>query len=99
MKDSRSSNKSFTEGCVRCNKDERVYSERDKGAQVPQWRPRGPVCQRISMTQYASNPKKTEWIRGVRERLQGTAAGRGSALCLGTSSATSFSRIKFGDLL
>ena len=40
MKDSRFyqslRDKSLTEGCVRCSKDERGCSERDEGAQVPQ---------------------------------------------------------------
>ena len=43
---SRILNSSLTEGCVRCSKDVRGYHERDEGEQVPQWRPRVPVCHR-----------------------------------------------------
>ena len=50
--------KSLTEGCVRCRVDEREHSDRDEGAQVPLWKSREPVCQRISIRQYASSPRK-----------------------------------------
>ena len=38
--------------------DERGHSERDEGAQVPRWKLRKPVYQRISMRLYASSPRK-----------------------------------------
>ena len=41
------SDKSLTEGCVRCSVDERGHSERHEGAQVPRWKSRKPVCQKI----------------------------------------------------
>ena len=50
--------KSLTEGCVHCSEDNRGHSDRDKGAPISQWIPRGPGCQRISMKQYASSPRK-----------------------------------------
>ena len=50
--------KSLTEGCVRCSVDEREHCERDEGAQVPRWKSREPVCQRILMRQYAFSPRK-----------------------------------------
>ena len=51
---------SLTVACVRCGEDEREHSERDVGAQVPQWKSRVPVCQSTSMRQYASSPRKEE---------------------------------------
>ena len=60
-KDSRfcqsSREKNLKEGCVRCSEDERGHSEQDEGAQVPRWKSREPVCQRISMRQHASSPR------------------------------------------
>ena len=50
--------KNLKEGCVCCSDDERGHSEHDKGAQVPRWKLRKPVCRRISMRQYASSPRK-----------------------------------------
>ena len=50
--------KNLTEGCVRCSVDEREHSKHDEGAPVPRWKSREPVCQRISMRQYASSPRK-----------------------------------------
>ena len=37
--------KILAEGCVSCSEDEREHSERDEGAQVPQWKSRKPMCQ------------------------------------------------------
>ena len=37
--------KNSTECCVRCSEDERAHSERDEGAQVPQWKSKELVCQ------------------------------------------------------
>ena len=39
--------KNLTEGYVHCSVDEREHSKHDKGAQVPWWKLREPVCQRI----------------------------------------------------
>ena len=39
--------KSLTVDCVRCIEDEREHSEHDEEAQVPRWRSREAVCQRI----------------------------------------------------
>ena len=39
--------KNLKEGCVRCSEHERGHSEHDEGAQVPRWKLREPVCQRI----------------------------------------------------
>ena len=39
--------KNLKEGCVRCSEDEIEHSEHDEGAQVPRWKSREPVCQRI----------------------------------------------------
>ena len=50
--------KNLKKGCVRCSEDERGHSEHDEGAQVPRWKSREPVCQRILMRQYASSPRK-----------------------------------------
>ena len=50
--------KSLTQGCVRSSKDQRKQSERDKGAQVPGWKLRELVRQRISMRLCASSPRK-----------------------------------------
>ena len=51
MKDSRfcqsQENKNLAVGCVRCSDDEKAHSKRDEGAQVPLWKSREPVCQRI----------------------------------------------------
>ena len=62
MKDSQfcqsSRDKSLTKGCVRCSIDEREHSDHDEGAQVPRWKSRELVCQRFSMRQYASSPRK-----------------------------------------
>ena len=45
--DSANPRKNLKEGCVRCSEDERGHSEHDEGAQVPQWKSREPVCQKI----------------------------------------------------
>ena len=50
--------KNLTEGGVRCSVDERKHNEHDEGAQVPRWKSRESVCQRIQMRQYASSPRK-----------------------------------------
>ena len=36
--------KSLTVGHAGCSEDEKVHSERDKGAQVPQWKSKESVC-------------------------------------------------------
>ena len=78
------------EGCVRCSVDEREHSERDEGAQVPQWKSRNLRVKRISMKHYVSSPRKRqEWIRG--KQLQGIAEGASSAPRLASSLAASFS--------
>ena len=40
-------NRNLIEDCVRCSVDERGHSEHNEGAQVPQWKLREPVCQKI----------------------------------------------------
>ena len=50
--------KSLIEGCVRCSEDKKEHSEREEEVQVPRWKSREPVCERISMRQYASSPRK-----------------------------------------
>ena len=61
--------RSLTVGCNRCSEDQREHSECDEGAQVPRWKSMEPVCQRISMRQYASSPRK-EKSKEKNERLQ-----------------------------
>ena len=52
--------RSLTEGCVRCSEGKREHSKHDVEAQVPRWKSREPVCQRIQMRQYASSPRKVD---------------------------------------
>ena len=42
-----SRDKNLKEGCVRCSVDKTKHSEHDEGTQVPRWKLREPVCQRI----------------------------------------------------
>ena len=65
--------RSLTEGCDRCSVEEREHSQRDEGAQVPQWKSREPVCQRISMRQYASSlrKQKSEYERSEERDYKG----------------------------
>ena len=74
--------KNLTEGCVHCNENERGHC-------LPSpWKLRKPVCQRIYMRQYASNPRKD---KSRYERLQGIADNASSAPRLASLSAASFS--------
>ena len=80
-------------GCVHCIVDKIEHSEHDEGAQVPRWKSRKPVCERILIRRYTSSPRKDEWIQEIRgERLQGIAEGASSAPCLASSSAALFPR-------
>ena len=74
--------KSVTEDCVCCSENERRHSDRDEGEQVPQWKPRKSVCQRISIRQYASSSRKEKsgyerrkTIRDCRGQEQGLLSG------------------------
>ena len=49
--------KNLKESRVRCSEDERGHSEHDEGAQIPRWKSREPVCQKILMSKYASSPR------------------------------------------
>ena len=52
--------KNLTEGCGHRSVDEKEHSEHDEGAQVPRWKSREPLSQRISMRQYGSSPRREE---------------------------------------
>ena len=62
MQSQKPGNSSLKEGCVRCKVDEREHSEHDEEAQVPWLKSRKPMCQRISMRQYASSPRKEKSV-------------------------------------
>ena len=86
--------KKLKEGGVRCSADEREHSKHDEGAQVPRWKLREPVCQKILMRQYASSPRKekSENEREEERDYKGIAQGASSAPRLASSSAASFPR-------
>ena len=50
--------KSLTEGCVRCSKDEKGHRERDEEVQIPNWIPRKSLSRRSLMGQHVSSSKK-----------------------------------------
>ena len=67
--------KNLTEDCGRLS-TERQHSERDEGAQVPRWKSRKPVCQRISMKQNASSPRKEKGGYEIKEERDYNALQR-----------------------